>query len=317
MTIDKRGPRPAEVRLSRLLVMLPWIMERGEVSLAETAKRFGLSEDEVVKALETAAMCGLPPFRDEMIDVFIDEGMITAGIPRLFDRPLRLTSVEAFELLASGQAAMALPGADPSGPLGRGLAKVAALLGDDVAAGMRVEFANPPLLDAITAAALVSERLTISYRSPHRDEAVSRSVVPRQVFADRGQWYMVASDASGKVVTFRIDRVESVEVTGEFDSEFGDVLPPPGLWFNDADVPRATLRLAPAARWVIERYPIDSASAPDDDGWVLVTLPVATELWLQRVMVRLGPDAELLEPAVWRDIAAVTAASVLERYLRS
>ena len=96
--------------------MLPWLMERGEVPLAEVAERFGLTEDEVAADLELVAMCGLPPFVDELIDVFIDEGTVFVGVPRLFTRPLRLNSTEAFELLAAGRAAMELPGADRVGP---------------------------------------------------------------------------------------------------------------------------------------------------------------------------------------------------------
>ena len=36
----RRGPRPAGERLSRLLVMLPWLMERGEVPVAERFEVF-------------------------------------------------------------------------------------------------------------------------------------------------------------------------------------------------------------------------------------------------------------------------------------
>ena len=127
----RRTVRPAEERLRRLLVMLPWLMERGEVTVAEAAARFDLTEAEVVSDLELAAMCGLPPFVDELIDVFIDEGLIFVGVPRLFTRPLRLNAVEAFELLTAGRAAMELPGGDPEGPLARGLAKLATALGED------------------------------------------------------------------------------------------------------------------------------------------------------------------------------------------
>ena len=108
----RRAHRPAEERLRRLLVLLPWLMERGEVPLAEAAARFDLSEDDLVRDLELVAMCGLPPFVDELVDVFVDEGMIFVGVPRLFMRPLRLNAVEAFELLTAGRAAMQLPGAD-------------------------------------------------------------------------------------------------------------------------------------------------------------------------------------------------------------
>ncbi len=80
------GPRNAEDRLRRLLVMLPWLMEVGEVPLAEVAARFGLAETAVQRDLELVAMCGLPPFVDEMIDVFVDDGVVFVGIPRLFTR---------------------------------------------------------------------------------------------------------------------------------------------------------------------------------------------------------------------------------------
>ncbi len=36
--------RTAEQRLRRLLVMLPWLMERGEVPVGEVASRFEIDE---------------------------------------------------------------------------------------------------------------------------------------------------------------------------------------------------------------------------------------------------------------------------------
>ena len=136
--------RTAEERLGRLLVMLPWLMERGEAPLDEVAGRFGLTRGEVAADLELAAMCGLPPFVDEMIDVFIDDDTVFVGVPRLFTRPLRLTAPEGFALVAAGRAAMQLPGADPDGPLGRGLEKLAAALGDD---DVVVDMPVPPAVE--------------------------------------------------------------------------------------------------------------------------------------------------------------------------
>ena len=140
------GRRTAEDRLRGLLVMLPWLMERGEVPLAEVARHFRMAPEQVVADLELAAMCGLPPFVDEMIDVFIDDDTVVVGVPRLFTRPLRLTAPEGFALVAAGRAAMQLPGADPDGPLGRGLQKLAAALGDD---GVVVDIPVGPALEAV------------------------------------------------------------------------------------------------------------------------------------------------------------------------
>lgn len=314
----RHGPRPAEERLRRLLVMLPWLMERGEVSVAETAARFGLSEREVVKELELAAMCGLPPFVDELIDVFIDDGMIWVGVPRLFTRPLRLNSVEAWELLAAGRAAMELPGAERDGPLGRGLAKLATALGEDDTGGVRVDLDGPPLTEEVATAVRERAQLRILYWSASSGETTERTILPRQVFSDRGEWYVSADDdRSGELRTFRIDRIESLARTGVAVAPSDRELPRPGDWFADGSIPRVTIRLSPAARWVTERYPVDEVSEPDATGWVTVRLPVAGEPWLARTLLRLGNDAEVVEPASFRDLAAQAAATVLARYRRS
>ncbi len=298
--------------------MLPWLMERGEVPVAEVAARFDLTEDEVVKELELVAMCGLPPFVDELVDVFVDDGVIWVGVPRLFTRPLHLNSVEAFELLAAGRAAMELPGADPDGPLGRGLDKLARALGEDDTSGVRVELDRPALADVLASAVTARELVAIAYWSGSRDELTERTIVPRRVFADRGRWYVSADDErSGEVRTFRIDRIEAAAPTGEHGPPVEGDDPPPGTWFTDGAIPRATIRLAPSARWVIERYPVDDVGEPGPDGWVTVRLPVASEQWLARTLVRLGGDAEVVEPAGWATLAAATAARVLERYRRS
>ncbi len=318
MSGSRRGQRPAEERLRRLLVLLPWLMERGQVPVAEAAARFDLTEQEVAQDLELVAMCGLPPFVDELVDVFIDDGVIWVGVPRLFTRPLRLNSVEAWELLAAGRAAMELPGADPDGPLGRGLAKLAAALGDDDTSGVRIDLDRPSLTDEVAAAARSGAALRIAYWSPSRDEVSERLVVPRQVFTDRGEWYVTADDdRSGELRTFRIDRIEAIEATGETVPPGDEPLPTPGAWFADGGIPRATIRLAPGARWVVERFPVDEVGEPDEEGWVTVRLPVASEHWLVRTLVRLGPDAEILDPVEWRTLAAEAARRVLARYRSS
>jgi proteasome accessory factor C len=313
------GRRTAEDRLRGLLVMLPWLMERGEVPLAEVAQRFGMAPEQVVADLELAAMCGLPPFVDEMIDVFIDDDTVVVGVPRLFTRPLRLTAPEGFALVAAGRAAMQLPGADVDGPLGRGLQKLASALGDD---GVVVDIALTPAIEETIAvvgdAARRAVRLSVEYWTPSRDEVTTRTITPRRVFNDRGEWYVVADDGrSGERRTFRIDRLERITRTGEHDPAVDDGGPgdpggPPD-WFADGGLPRVTLRLSAAARWVVERYPVDDV-VEQRGGGVRATFPVASQRWLERLLVRLGPDAEVVAPADWRRLGPDTARRVLARY---
>ena len=53
----------------------------------EAVARFGVSREQLIHDVELAAMCGLPPYVDEMIDLFVDDDVIYAGVPRLFTRP--------------------------------------------------------------------------------------------------------------------------------------------------------------------------------------------------------------------------------------
>ena len=307
--------RSAEERLQRLLVMLPWLMERGEVPLAEVAQRFRMTPADVAADLELAAMCGLPPFVDELIDLFIDDDVVVVGVPRLFTKPLRLTAPEGFALVTAGRAAMQLPGADERGPLGRGLQKLSAALGDDAVV---VELPRPAEVDdhiaALSEAIRTAERLDVRYWTASRDEVTDRTITPRRVVHDRGEWYVVADDErSGERRTFRVDRFESIESTGEHD-DVEDAAPGAPLeWFADGGLPQVVLRLGPAATWVVERYPVDRV-VELDEGALEATFPLASERWLERLLLRLGDEAEVLAPEQWRSRAGEVAQRVLARY---
>lgn len=308
------GRHRADERVRRMLLMLPWLIDRREVPLDEVARRFDLSPQEVESDISWVSMCGLPPYVDEMIDVFVDEGMVYMGVPRVFTRPLRLTAPEGFALLTAGRAAMALPGADQHGPLGRGLAKLADVLGDD-AATVVLDLQRPDVADDLNDAVRRVERLELVYWSASRDEVTERVVTPRRLFADRGHWYLAADDRqSDESRTFRVDRIESYRRLGEFDEPVER--PAAEEWFSDASIPRVTLCLRPDAYWVTERYPLDDVFETDlDDERVrIVRLAVSDERWLARLMVRLGPDAAVIEPVSWRPVADDVRARIRARY---
>ena len=311
----RRAARSAENRLRRLLVVLPWLMERGAASVAETAQRFDISESDLVRDLELASMCGLPPYVDELIDLFIDDdGTIVVGVPRLFLRPLRLTEEEAFELLAAGRAAMQLPGADPDGALNRGLRKLAVGLGEDDT-GVLVVSPNPSEVTRLAEAAREGLEVAVVYRSRTRDEATERVLSPFLTFQDHGNWYVTAHDSlSDEVRAFRVDRIESMEVGGASGHVPPEGIDVPNTWFADADIARVDLRLGPAGRWVVERYPVDEVSEPDGDGWISARLAVTGEAWLARLLLRLGDQVEVVGPESMRSVGREAARRLLAVY---
>lgn len=289
--------------------MLPWLMERGEVPVAEMADRFGLTEAQLVSDIELVSMCGLPPYLDELIDVWIDEGVVSTGIPRVFTRPLRLTAPEGFALLAAARVAMQLPGAEPDGALARALEKLAAALGDVVV----VDQPQPPATAAVTDAAERGARLRVTYWSATADGASDRVITPRRVFLDRGRWYVIADDhRSGEERTFRIDRIEHWSATGEIDPPRAVAAPTADEWFLDDDLRTARLELPTTAGWVVERYPVRAVDTMGER--MVVELAVTDERWLRELLLRLGSGAIVLAPDEWRHLGADAAARVLARY---
>ena len=305
----RRGPRPTSERLQRLLLMLPWLMERGTVPVAEAAEQFGVSEEELVADLELASLCGLPPYDYELIDLWIEDGHVNIGIPRLFTRPLRLTSHEAFALLAAAEAASLIPRADPAGALARALAKVREKLGGAV----DVLGQAPEFTESVQSAVAAGEVLEIEYWTPSRDEVTRRRVVPRQVFTHRGDYYVAADDErSGSERHFRIDRIRSLVRTGECVA-LRPVEVEPERWFVGDAVATAVLRLEPDALWVSERYPVRNR-VELDDGRVEVEVAVASERWLERLLLRLGTSGTVVSPPELVDLGKRAAERVLRRY---
>ena len=313
----RRGPRGAADRVSGLLVMLPWLVERKRVKLAQMAEQFKLSESELMEDLMMAAVCGVPPYSpDALIDVFIDEDEVVAEVPILFSRPLRLNTAEVFALTSMGKAALQLPGTTATGPLATALVKLRRLLpsAQDL---VEIDLLPVPYVDTFTAAVETGEQLQITYFSPARAQRSERTITPRKVFEDGGHWYVAADDfGSSERRVFRIDRIEALEHTFSFSlstatTPVGD--PGDGSeWFSDS-LQQVTLRVQPRARWVVESYPYISR-IKNKDGSVDITMSVSSEHWLGRLLLRAGTNVRVLEPVELRDVAKRTASEVLKRY---
>jgi len=311
-----RGPRPVQQRFERMLAMLPWLMAREEVPVAEVAERFGLRPDEVVRELEKLATCGLPPYQDELIDLWIEDGVIHVGIPRFFTRPVRPNTTEAFALLAAGRMLLAVPGADPDGALASALAKVEAALGGPVQ--LRVDLPEPPALATVRAALDAAEQLELDYVSAWRDARTTRTVDPWALFVERGHWYLVAwCHAAGDRRRFRVDRIEAARRVGRPSSTVAapDATTDPVAFEPPEGATTVVLELPPDAAWVAETYPVEVlGDAPG--GGLRVAAALAGTRWLERLLVRVGPGARVVEPPELAGLGAAAAARVLAVYRR-
>ncbi len=303
----------ASRRLRRLLAIVGWLARVGEAPIAEVARRFAIPDDEVVRELELAACCGLPPYSpDALLEIVVTDQTVQAFLPEDLARPRRLTAAEGFALAAAARTILAVPGADEEGSLARALAKLDSALGAD----QRLEVAldAPALLADVRSAVDDRSQLSIEYHSASADETTERVVDPIRVVSLDGHWYLDAfcHRAAGRR-RFRIDRIRSLRVLGPQPpgSDEGDLVPEafvPG----PGSVP-VRLALDPEGAWLADAVPV-LEQGHTADGRVAVTLAVGGTAWLERLLLQLGPHAQVLSPPDLVDVGRRAALRVLQQY---
>lgn len=314
MTGERRSN--AGVRVRRLLALVPWLAANDGPTVAAVCDRFRISEEELRRDLELlSSSVGVPPYTpDALFHISVERGRVFANLTPTFDRPLRLTPEEGIALVVAGRALDEVEGAEPDGPLARALGKLAGVLGIDPDEAVDVDLgtAAVPLLAVLRTAVAEGRRVELSHYSAGRDELLTRVVDPWLVAHDAGSWYLVGFDRlRGEQRTFRIDRVLAAVPLDAAAKPAPAGLRPE---FNAGeDVPRVRLRLAPSARWVVETHPVEDVA--EVGGAIEATVAVAGLAWFERLLLRLGPDAEVLDaPPELAGVRAAAARKVLARY---
>jgi predicted DNA-binding transcriptional regulator YafY len=312
-------------RLHRLLAVLTWLARQGRAPVAELAERFGIGPDELIADLELAACCGLPPYTpDQLMEIMVDDEEVVANLGPELARPRRLTAAEGFALATAARAIEAVPGADPDGSLARGLDKLEAVLGDRDR--LRIDLGEPPHLAELRRAVENDEQIELGYYSVSSDEESVRVVDPQNVVTLDGRWYLdgFCHRADG-MRRFRVDRVLTVRPTGEKTSpvtpggpeedvtdrragEVGEAAFVPG---PDAVVARVAVD--DAGLWLTDAVPTLGLD-PLPDGRTVVRLAVSSTVWFDRLLLRLGPHGEVLDPPELASSGREAATRLLARY---
>lgn len=312
-------------RMRRVLAIVPWIVANPGQKVADVAARFGLNEEQLLADLGVVYMVGLPPYSpDALVDVQIDdEGRVTIRLADFFSRPLRLSPGQGLALLASSDGLLSVPGTDPDGALARALHKLGAAIGIGGESGgtqldVHLGAAEGRMLDQLRNAATSGTEVELSYYSYGRDTYSTRAVAPWRVFADSGNWYVHGwcHLAEGERI-FRVDRIESiVELERQASVRPDDGDEGRGTFHPQENDPRITLDLEPGASWVVDSYPCQEVIELGD-GSLRATLVISAVPWLERLLVRLGPSATVVDAVGLPDaelLASQAAGRILARY---
>ena len=210
-------------RLQRLLALVPYVVSRKVVGLAETAAAFGVSERELVDDLNLLWCVELrAPDPYCPIDLSYEGGEIVVSQAESMGRPLRLTVDEASALLVALRMLAEMPGDGDQdrSALSRLIAKLEAAAGEaaSVSAQVAVQVDLPDdgsekLAIRIRAAIAAGRRLHLRYYVPGRDEATERDVDPMRLHMVEGRPYLEGWCWRAEAMRlFRLDRVLELEV---------------------------------------------------------------------------------------------------------
>jgi predicted DNA-binding transcriptional regulator YafY len=207
------------MRADRLVAILLMLQARGRVTAAEVAAELEISERTARRDLEALGMAGLPIYSQqgrnggwqlmggartdlsgltstEARALFLVAGPASSATPEVKAALRKLLRALPEPFRADAEAASAAVHVDPAGWGGR--------------AGDRPP---PPFLEVLQHAVIEGRQVELGYVA--RDLAESTRVVHPLGLASKGHaWYLVADTDKG-LRTFRVDRVRSVEPTGE------------------------------------------------------------------------------------------------------
>ncbi len=316
-------------RLGRLLNLVPYLLARPGIAVAEAAADLGVTERQLREDLGLLWLCGLPGYGPgDLIDMALDGDRVTITYDAGIDRPLRLTQDEALALVVALPLLAQTPGLTQRDAVDRALAKVERAAGEHAHApvavgprrdGDRLEVRGDRL-EVLRAAIDRRRALRITYYTASRDETAERVVDPMRVLVVGGRAYLEAwCRRAGGVRLFRVDRIDGCVETGEPAAVPRRARPTDvrdGIFQPSPDLPLVTLRLERGARWITEYYPCEEVHAGPGDHWV-VSLRAVDLVWARRLVLGLGTQVSVLAPPELAAAVAAEARAALAGYATS
>jgi proteasome accessory factor C len=313
----------ATERLSRLLALVPYVLSRNVVGLAETAGAFGISEDELVDDLNMLWCVELrTPDPYCPIDLSYEGGEIVVSEAEAIDRPLRLAVDEASALLVALRWLAELPTIGDGSALSRTIAKLESAAGTasgpSTQVAVQVDAAGTEWAAArVTEALNNDKRLHIAYYVPGRDDATERDVDPMRLLMVEGRSYLEGwCRRANAVRLFRLDRIMAIDVLDvakdvPASAELRDV--DSGLYQPSPQDVLVVFDLAAAGRWVAEYYPCERTEELPE-GRLRVELRTSDTELVRRLALRLGEDGRLVSPPELAEQVRADATAALDHY---
>lgn len=267
------------------------------LTIRQLGERHGVSDSDINTDIRTLTLLGDNACADWLLSLRIfqqgDHVSISSGGP--FRRPVRLSPEEQLAI----QVALAL---DPGGSaLATRFAALWAGAGSTAAATGASRSESPA--DTIRRAIRERKALVIEYAGEGERDVRSRTIQPHQLAESGVRTYVVAwVEDVGAWRHFRLDRIVAMTLRDTHfipREDFRPLTDPRDVFSSSERGDTVTVRFRPeVAPWVREFFAEHEAQA---DGSVLVRFSASSKEWLTRRVLEFGADAEVVEPAQYRE----------------
>lgn len=303
-------------RLSRILAVLPYVIEHPGTPIADLVERFGYgSKEDLVKDLHLVFVTGLPGYGPgDLIDVDILEDEVWVDAADYFSNPVPLTAPEALGLLA---AAMTMLESDQApSALATAVDKLITVIGPEAGEAVAFDVPTPASVTTLSGAIDGRRAVRIDYLGLASNERTTRVVEGWSVSFSLGNWYLTGHcRLAGAERVFRVDRIASVEVLDE-DYDIPPARPVGPIRYRPAESDeRVSFTVGPDALWVAEYYPVEAVDL--DDGSLRITMSVSDPLVAARLLLALGDGATDIEGRAVLEARERLRGRILTRYERA
>lgn len=305
-----KTPRPsATENLMLLLALVPYVLDRGEVSVSEAAQQFGRTDQDITEAVRLIACAGIPgenqayshlDLFDIDWDLLENEQRITFWNTVALDHSPRFSAREASALIAGLQYLAAHPAYSGRTDLDEVLRKIRRGSTDGFAS--RIAVSLPVVtshLRVINQAITSAVSLRVLYHNKTGESGL-RQIDPLVLESRDSLWYVRAwCHHRSALRTFRVDHMESVEITSTPQSNHQSLIDDisPELFQPSHDDITVTIECQASALPLIADFLPRGFTAPPSRDTVTLDMAFAHYGSLTRFVGRYGAVARVVAPA--------------------
>ena len=319
-----QAPLQAQDKLTFLLALVPYLLERDRVGVAEAAAHFRVKPEQIREAVRLIAVSGVPGETrtyqyEDLFDIAWDDfeendQIVITNHVAIDDSP-RFSAREAAALIAGLQYLSALPeNADRAAvaSLMSKLSRGASALPSSLAVEASESDATLALIRESVSKGV---QLEFDYLSS-TGESERRRVDALLVESVDADWYLRGwCHLREAIRTFRLDRISNPAVTTEpISHRATDVTLPETLFEGSADDLVVTIDIAASAESLLADYIPEGAQRELIGDRVRTSVRVSHYHGLKRLIASMPGVATVVEPAAARQVVAEWASAGASRY---